>query len=99
MERKYPHVEGDLDCAYGEFLTGKNPSDRIHGFGDLEIHKFRSASTDMQRGKSGGFRVIVWIEEGMQAHRLRAYAKSEAETLPAQDILASLGSIEQEGDQ
>ena len=89
LSKKYPHLENDLKNFYPDFLD--NPllrADAIPGF-ERKLWKIRVRSTDQQRGKSGGFRVIFYVHESRPeaVHLLTIYPKSEREDLSGKELL------------
>lgn len=89
LKRKYSHIEDDLQNFYQEFLN--NPilmADALPGFG-RKLWKARVGSTDMQRGKSGGFRIIFHFDESRPetVHLLSIYPKSERKDLSPSEYI------------
>lgn len=57
LQKKYPHISDDLAPILEELETNPLLGDSMEGFG--EFYKTRVKSTDMRKGKRGGFRVIT----------------------------------------
>ena len=84
--RKYRRIRKD----YAEFLdvVEKDPysGDRIQGCKG-PVFKGRMACGDMQKGKSGGFRVMYLVlEQEKEIHLLTLYPKNERKTIDASEI-------------
>lgn len=89
LKRKYPHFEADLQRFYEDFLN--NPLQRAYAIPGFErkLWKIRMRSTDLQRGKSGGFRLIFYFNESKPdtVHLLAVYPKTEREDLTRAEYL------------
>jgi mRNA-degrading endonuclease RelE of RelBE toxin-antitoxin system len=93
LSRKYRRLPQDL--AVLDTMLPANPQvgDSIPGFADT-VFKVRLASSDMKKGKSGGFRVIYHLNEGTQTVTLLdIYAKSEQENLDLARLQAALAEL------
>jgi mRNA-degrading endonuclease RelE of RelBE toxin-antitoxin system len=94
LAKKYPRIKDDLEVFKNDFIAGKIHSDRIPGL-KREIYKARWRSTDMKRGKRGGYRIIYYLQpENNVVILLIIYAKVERKDISVkeiQDILKQLG--------
>lgn len=69
---------------------GELPGDPIPGLLD-KVYKARCASSDMKRGKSGGYRVIYYLEgRDSKIYLLSIYSKAQRENIPVDEILQIL---------
>lgn len=93
--KKYRKIVEDLD-EINQTLT-KNPQagDPIEGFNNL-IWKIRMGSSDMQRGKSGGFRIIYLFRDTLSEviYLLTIYSKTEQEDIDKQEIMDILKKVD-----
>lgn len=79
LKRKYPHIEEDLQKA----IAQRAPPRALPSYGN-KLWKLRTGSRDQGRGKSGGFRVIVYhdrVNDPMHFFLITIYAKSEREDI------------------
>lgn len=77
LQKKYSHILEDLRPIFQQLETNPQLGEAMAGFG--AFHKIRVKSSDMRRGKSGGFRVITrprLEEEAVEVWMI--YAVSEA---------------------
>lgn len=88
LRKKYRHLNNDIQPVIDRLTQGETPGDQIQGTG-YALYKVRIPSRDMQRGKSGGFRVIYYLKTATHILLITLYAKSE-ETDIAADILRQL---------
>lgn len=89
LRKKYPRIDQDIQAALREGPKGR--IDALPGFAH-KVWKYRVASRDMRRGKSGGFRVILYMDpltqvEPKPIHLLTIYAKSERADVPPDELL------------
>lgn len=86
FSRKYRGIREDYEEFLNEIEKAPYSADRIQGCKG-PVFKGRMASRDMQKGKSGGFRIIYLIREGRrEIHLLTLYPKGERENLDASEI-------------
>ncbi|MEK6651907.1 MAG: type II toxin-antitoxin system RelE/ParE family toxin [Nitrospirota bacterium] len=93
LKKKYRHIASDLeklnsilidDPAYGDAVTG------LEG----RVFKARLASSDMGKGKSGGFRIIYYLRSSDNTiYLLTIYAKAYKEDIDPVEIKALLKKI------
>lgn len=81
LKKKYPHVKDDLLNMIDSF----NPKNEI-SIGQ-SIYKIRIPSSDMQKGKSGGFRsyLYMYIKKNLLLP-LCIYPKSETESITESEL-------------
>lgn len=59
------------------------------------VYKVRLRNTDAQRGKSGGYRVIYYLETEEQTVILTIYSKTDQSDLPVEVISGIIEEYEQ----
>ncbi|MEM9954001.1 MAG: type II toxin-antitoxin system RelE/ParE family toxin [Chloroflexota bacterium] len=82
LKKRYPKITKDIATAFEEIEN--NPEAGMIIPDDFGIRKIRVASTDMKRGKSGGYRLLYKLindDEDLFAAVLFIYAKSDQETV------------------
>jgi mRNA-degrading endonuclease RelE of RelBE toxin-antitoxin system len=62
LRKKYRRIDADVDDFADILERGETPGDRLQGTDDYIVYKARIASRDMQRGKSGGFRALYYLQ-------------------------------------
>jgi mRNA-degrading endonuclease RelE of RelBE toxin-antitoxin system len=97
LEKKYRHVGDDSVEIVDRLAVGETPGDQVPGTG-YTVFKVRLASSDMQRGKSGGFRVIYYLQLADRVVLLTIYAKARQENIDPQVIAAIIREYETETD-
>lgn len=91
LKKKYPHVKDDLL----EIIKKLNPKNEI-SIG-RSIYKIRIPSTDMRKGKSGGFRVYIYFYMKKDVLvPLCIYAKSDTEIITENELKYHFDTIIEE---
>jgi len=86
LGKKYRRIKVDLERVVRTLSANPFAGMAIPGFGH-RIWKIRLASTDMQVGKRGGYRVIYAVDREEQAcYLLYIYAKPEKADMSAQEL-------------
>ena len=94
LRKKYRRIKVDLERVVRTLSANPFAGMAIPGFGH-RIWKVRLASTDMQVGKRGGYRVIYAV--GWEEHAcylLFIYAKPEKADMSAQELEGLLLELE-----
>ncbi len=94
LRKKYPHITDDLKRLLSDMENGIISGVPISGLSD-KVCKIRAGSSDMKRGKSGGYRIICYFEkEKSEVFLLTVYAKARNENIPIKDIQAILRELD-----
>ncbi|MBE2269875.1 MAG: type II toxin-antitoxin system RelE/ParE family toxin [Anaerolinea sp.] len=95
LRKKYRHIETDLKPLVEQLQQGETPGDQIQGTG-YTVYKERLPSTDAQRGKSGGYRVIYYMKTQNFIYLIEIYPKSEREDISSAELSALLTEVQTE---
>jgi mRNA-degrading endonuclease RelE of RelBE toxin-antitoxin system len=94
LKKKYPNIKNDLSGLLSDMEDGSIPGDPIPGLSS-KVFKARAASSDMKKGKSGGYRIICYVDnENREIYLLTIYAKTKNENIPVKDIQAILRELD-----
>lgn len=85
LQKRYRHVLDDVDTLIVQLGNGETPGDRIQGL-PYPVYKVRVRNSDAQRGKSGGYRAIYYLETEAQTVLLTIYSKSDQSDIPVQRL-------------
>lgn len=72
---------------------GQTPGDRVKRVGKV-VFKVRIRNTDAQRGKSGGYRVLYYLQRAEMIQLIEIYSKSDTTDISADEIEKLLSDIE-----
>ena len=94
LAKKYRHIRDDIQPVIEQLEQGELPGDQIPGIG-YPVFKLRVRNSDIQKGKSGGYRLIYYVKTVAGIILLTVYIKSEQVDIAAQDIQAIIADYEQ----
>jgi mRNA-degrading endonuclease RelE of RelBE toxin-antitoxin system len=96
LKKKYPHVKDDLLGQIKALEGDPSAGDPIPGW-NREIWKVRVASSDVRKGKRGGYRLIyLWKADEIKIYLLVAYFKGEKAEITKKEIETLLKQLNQE---
>ena len=81
-----------------QLQAGDLPGDQIAGIG-YTIFKLRVKNSDIQKGKSSGYRLIYYVKTTTKVILVTLYSKSEQEDIAAAEIQQILAEFEEEKEQ
>ena len=85
LERKYPKTIDEIERLIKRLAQGDRPGDRIPGVG-YTVYKVRLPNRAARRGKSGGFRVIYYVQLSDRVTLLTIYSKSDETDISIAEI-------------
>ncbi len=95
LAKKYRSIRKDIQPIIEQLQAGELPGDQIPGVG-YTIFKLRVKNSDVQKGKSGGYRLIYYVKTSTSIILVTIYSKSEQEDMAAEEIQQILAEFEQE---
>jgi mRNA-degrading endonuclease RelE of RelBE toxin-antitoxin system len=96
LKKKYPHVKDDLLRQIKTLEEDPSAGDPIPGW-NKEVWKVRVASSDVKKGKRGGYRLIYFWEAGeTKVYLLVAYFKGEKAEITKKEIETLLKKLGEE---
>jgi mRNA-degrading endonuclease RelE of RelBE toxin-antitoxin system len=94
LAKKYRSIRNDIQPVIEQLERGELLGDQISGIG-YAVFKLRVRNSDVQKGKSGGYRLIYYIKTAMGIILLTIYTKSEQADIAADDIRSIIAEYEQ----
>ncbi len=95
LAKKYRNISNDIQPIIEQLQSGELPGDKIPGVG-YTIFKLRAKNSDVQKGKSGGYRVIYYLKTDTNIILVTIYSKSEQEDISAEEIQKILADFKQQ---
>lgn len=92
LSKKYRRIEEDYKSLIETLENNPSEGDAIPGFGN-KIYKIRMRSSNMKRGKRGGFRVIYYLSDHI-VYLLTIYAKAKREEISVKEIKEVLKGLD-----
>ncbi|MGK7882839.1 MAG: type II toxin-antitoxin system RelE/ParE family toxin [Crocosphaera sp.] len=94
LSKKYRHIQTDLQPILEKLRLGEILGDRIPGI-KFVVYKLRIKNNDIQKGKSGGYRLIYWLQTSDCIVLLDIYSKSEQDNIDVTKISQVITQFEQ----
>ena len=92
LAKKYRNIRSDTQSVIEDLQKGIIVGDRLVGFGsEIYVYKLRVKNSDIQKGKSAGYRLIYLLESATSILLLTIYSKAEKEDITVNDINSILG--------
>lgn len=98
LAKKYPQVRIDLEPILERISSGETLGDQIAGIG-FPVFKVRVKNSDNQKGKSGGYRLIYWLQLKEVAVLIDIYSKSDRADTEVSDIRQIINRFSKESDE
>ncbi len=76
LSKRYRNIRRDVEPVIKQLGSGERPGDRVTGT-DHVVYKVRVANSDARRGKSGGYRVLYYVETAERVLLVTIYSKSD----------------------
>ncbi|MFQ6072081.1 MAG: type II toxin-antitoxin system RelE/ParE family toxin [Methanosarcinales archaeon] len=93
LKKKYRNIKKDYELLLDTLEKDPYAGDAIKGCKN-KIYKIRLKSSDMKRGKRGGFRVIYYlVDRDKKIYLLTIYAKTKKETISIKEIKDALKEL------
>ncbi len=91
LSKKYRHIRTDVAPVIDQLLSGETPGDQVQGTGYI-VYKARIKNTDSSRGKSGGYRLLYYLQNEDDVRVLLIYSKSEQSDIEATVVREMINS-------
>ena len=93
LARKYRRIRADIEPILEQIEAGEMPGDQVTGIG-ATVFKVRAPNRDAQRGSSGGYRMIYYMQTSDEIVLLTIYSKTEQGDISATELQTILQEIE-----
>jgi mRNA-degrading endonuclease RelE of RelBE toxin-antitoxin system len=85
LGKKYRHIRSDVQPFIDQIESGRTIGNQVSGIG-YTIYKARVKNSDIQKGKSAGYRVIYWIKAPENIILVTIYSKLDQTDVSHQQI-------------
>lgn len=86
LSKSYRHIKSDLQPLIDQLLQGETPGDRIKGIKSI-VYKVRLKNSDVQKGKSGGYGAVYYLQSQDKIVLITIYSKSDWTDIDAVTII------------
>jgi mRNA-degrading endonuclease RelE of RelBE toxin-antitoxin system len=98
LAKKYRHIRTDVQPVIDQLLAGEIIGDQVPGV-DYTIFKVRVRNSDLQKGKSSGYRIIYYLKTETRLILVTIYSKLEQADISAREIRRILKEFADQGAQ
>jgi mRNA-degrading endonuclease RelE of RelBE toxin-antitoxin system len=95
LAKRYRSIRSDLQPLIEQLQAGETPGDRIAGV-KYQVFKVRLKNSNIQKGKSGGYRVIYYLKTDQGIILTTIYSKSDITDVSNEIIEEAIAQYEQE---
>lgn len=92
LSKKYRHIRDDIEPLIIDIQNGLLPGDQVTGTG-YTIFKVRIPNRDVRKGKSGGYRLIYYLQTKADIILITIYSKAEQSDISASQIRRIVGEF------
>ncbi|MDB9510647.1 type II toxin-antitoxin system RelE/ParE family toxin [Kamptonema animale CS-326] len=97
LSKKYRRIRSDIEPIFEQFQGGNFIGDRLSGIGEnYVILKVRVKNSNIQKGKSAGYRLIYQVESPTSVLLLTIYSKSDREDISPNEIFSILAEFDRD---
>ncbi|EAZ92847.1 type II toxin-antitoxin system RelE/ParE family toxin [Crocosphaera chwakensis] len=95
LAKRFRSIRKDLDPLINQLQAGETPGDLISGV-KYQVFKVRLRNSDIQKGKSAGYRVLYYLKKETNIILATIYAKSDQSDIENKVIESIIEQFEQE---
>jgi len=95
LAKRYRSIRSDLQPLIEQLQAGEIPGDRIAGV-KYQVFKVRLKNSNLQKGKSGGYRVIYYLKTDQGIILTTIYSKSDISDVSNEIIEEAIAQYDQE---
>jgi mRNA-degrading endonuclease RelE of RelBE toxin-antitoxin system len=97
LAKRYRSIRQDIQPIIQQLQAGEFPGNQVPGVG-YTIFKVRVKNSAIQKGKSGGYRLIYYLKTGDRIILITIYSKSDQGDIAVNEIRALVSEYEREED-
>jgi mRNA-degrading endonuclease RelE of RelBE toxin-antitoxin system len=95
LAKRYRSIRSDIQPLIDRIQAGEIPGDRITG-SKYQVFKVRLKNSNIQKGKSGGYRVIYYLKTAQAIILATIYSKSDISDVSNEIIEEAIAQYEKE---
>lgn len=95
LAKRYRSIRTDLQLLIEQLQAGEIPGDRIAGV-KYQVFKVRLKNSNIQKGKSSGYRVIYYLKTEQKIILTTIYSKSDLSDVSTEIIEDAIANYESE---
>jgi mRNA-degrading endonuclease RelE of RelBE toxin-antitoxin system len=95
--KRYRQIRQDIQPILDQLQLGELPGDQISGVG-YTVFKVRVKNSAIQKGKSGGYRLVYYLKTAERIVLIAIYSKSDQGDIAAKEVRAIITQYEKARD-
>lgn len=95
LAKRYRSIRSDLQPLIEQLQSGEIIGDRIIGI-EYQVFKVRLKNSNIQKGKSGGYRVVYYLKTSTKIILATIYSKSDVSDVSNEIIEDAIAKYEEE---
>jgi mRNA-degrading endonuclease RelE of RelBE toxin-antitoxin system len=93
LSKKYRHIRSDIQPLIEQLEKGEIVGDKIPGV-KYSVFKVRILNSDIQKGKSAGYRLIYYFKSSKNIILITIYSKSDQSDITATKIRSIINAFD-----
>jgi mRNA-degrading endonuclease RelE of RelBE toxin-antitoxin system len=98
LYKRYRQIRSDVQLVIEQLQTGAIPGDRLSGL-NVNALNVRVKNSDIQKGKSAGYRIIYQVETPTKITVLTIYSKSDQSNIDAKEIEQIIEAVKRQNEE
>lgn len=94
LSKRYPHIRSDIEPIIEQLQAGNFVGDQVPRVSHT-IYKVRVQNRDAQRGKSGGYRLVYYLQTSEHVILITIYSKTEQSDISAAELRRIIREFEE----
>jgi mRNA-degrading endonuclease RelE of RelBE toxin-antitoxin system len=94
LSKRYRHIRSDIEPIIEQLQAGNFIGDRIPRTG-YSLYKVRVRNQDAQRGQSGGYRIVYYLQAPQRVIFITLYSKSDQSDISANAVRRIIRDFEE----
>lgn len=95
LAKRYRNIRDDIQRLIEQLKAGEIPGDQVPGL-EYTVFKVRVRNSNIQKGKSGGYRVLYYLKTPDRVVFVTMYAKSDQTDFVVEEVRDILSQYEQQ---
>lgn len=98
LYKRYRQIRSDVQIVIEQLQSGKLLGDRLPGL-NVAAFKVRAKNSDIQKGKSAGYRIIYQVETPTKIILLTIYSKSDQSNIALEEIEQIVEAVKRQNEE
>lgn len=98
LYKRYRQIRSDVQTVIEQLQSGELPGDRLPGL-SVTAFKVRAKNSDIQKGKSAGYRIIYQVETPTKIILLTIYSKSDQSNIGVKEIKQIVEAVKRQNEE